>query len=89
MNLIKKGTWPDRYKHIFNPTKIRFTPHFKDLHDRVRGGSKSRKKQGIIAVARKILVTAWAMLRDGKKWSPPQAKSMVQTDPQVASASTA
>jgi hypothetical protein len=55
----------------------------------VRGGSKSRKKQAIIAVARKILVTAWAMLRDAKNWSPPQAKLMTQVDPQVASASTA
>lgn len=68
---------------------IRFNPHFKALYDRVRGGSKSRKKQAIIAVARKILVTAWAMLRDGKNWSPPQAKLMVQADPKLASASTA
>lgn len=68
---------------------IRFDPHFKAVYDRVRGGSKSRKKQAIIAVARKILVTAWAMLRDGKNWSPPQAKLMVQADPKLASASTA
>lgn len=50
---------------------IRYNPHFKALYDRVLGGSKSRKKQAIIAVARKILVTAWAMLRDGTLWRPP------------------
>jgi len=26
-----------------------------------------------VALARKILVRAWAMLRDGKAWSDPQA----------------
>jgi transposase len=64
---------------------LRFNPHFKALYDRVRGGSKSRKKQAIIAVARKILVTAWAMLRDGTIWSPPKLPSVPQVDKQFAS----
>ena len=68
---------------------IRFNPHFKDLYDRVRGGSKSRKKQAIIAVARKILVTAWAMLRDGKNWAPRDAKLIAQSAPTLPSTSTA
>ena len=68
---------------------IRFNPYFKDLYDRVRGGSKSRKKQAIIAVARKILVTAWAMLRDGKNWSPHDAKLIAQSAPTLPSTSTA
>ena len=31
-------------------------------------GSPSRKKIAITAVARKLLVRCWAMLRDGQPW---------------------
>jgi transposase len=39
---------------------------------------KARKKQAIVALARKLLVRCWAMLRDGKRWqgqptAPPAA----------------
>jgi transposase len=37
---------------------------------------KARKKQAIVAVARKLLVRLWAMLRDGTPWrGEPQAKT--------------
>jgi hypothetical protein len=36
------------------------------------GGGQRRKKQAIVALARKILVRSWAMLRDGKPWHDPQ-----------------
>lgn len=50
---------------------LRYNPHFNSLYQRVKGKSKSRKKQAIIAVARKILITAWAMLRDETDWREP------------------
>jgi hypothetical protein len=31
-------------------------------------GGKTRRKQAIVAVARKLLVRCWAMLRDGAPW---------------------
>ena len=34
-------------------------------------GQKNRKKKAIIAVARKLLVRCWAMLRDRQPWSTP------------------
>lgn len=39
-----------------------------EVYERVRRGSVSRKKQAIIAVARRLLIRLWAMLRDGTTW---------------------
>ena len=35
---------------------------------RISRGMKLRKKIAIVALARKLLVRCWAMLRDGKPW---------------------
>ncbi len=40
----------------------------RDIYERVRRGSKKRKKTAIIAVARHMLMRCWAMLRDNKSW---------------------
>jgi transposase len=40
---------------------------------RLTGGGQRRKKQAIVALARRILVRAWAMLRDGRPWHDPEA----------------
>jgi transposase len=53
---------------------LRYNEYFNYLYLRTKGGSKSRKKQAIIAVCRKILVIAWAMLRDETDWKMPQIK---------------
>lgn len=50
----------------------------KELFDRVCGGSKKRRKQAVVAVARKLLIRCWAMMRDEQSWpqeteSPPLA----------------
>ena len=37
---------------------------------RICGKQKTRKKKAAIALARKIAVLAWAMLRDAKDWDP-------------------
>jgi transposase len=39
------------------------------VYEQVRRGSDKRKKIAIVAVARRLLVRLWAMLRDGSEWS--------------------
>ena len=43
----------------------------KDFVQRVSRGVKGRKKIAIVALARKLLVKLWAMLRDNKPWKDP------------------
>jgi transposase len=40
---------------------------------RISGGQKGRVKPAVVALARKLLVRCWAMLRDGRAWDPPDA----------------
>ncbi len=49
--------------------------HFRAVFLRISGGRKSRSKKAIVAVMRKLLVTAWAMLRDGAVYQPRPAAS--------------
>jgi transposase len=46
---------------------LRYNPWARAVYDRLCRG-KARKKQAIIALARKILIRCWAMLRDGAAW---------------------
>ena len=41
--------------------------------DRVSRGIKARRKIAIVALARKLLVRLWAMLRDNKPWRDPDS----------------
>jgi transposase len=38
------------------------------VYQRLTHGGTVRKKQAIVAIARKLLVRCWAMLRDGTTW---------------------
>jgi transposase len=49
---------------------LRYNPWAKHIYDRINGKQKTRKKKAAVALARKIVVTAWALLRDGKDWDP-------------------
>ncbi len=49
---------------------LRYNPWMRAVYERVRRGSKSRKKVAIVAVARRLLIWCWAMLRDGTAWRP-------------------
>ncbi|MDB5328302.1 MAG: transposase, family [Phycisphaerales bacterium] len=40
----------------------------KDVFDRLCHGQCTRRKQAAVALARKILVWCWAMLRDEREW---------------------
>ena len=49
---------------------LRYNVWAKSIYDRICGKQKTRKKKAGIALARKIAVIAWAMLRDEKDWEP-------------------
>ena len=49
---------------------LRYNPWAKGVYERICGKQKTRKKKAGVALARKIAVIAWAMLRDAKDWDP-------------------
>jgi transposase len=51
---------------------VRYNTWARSFYLRLTGGGQRRKKQAIVALARKILVRSWAMLRDQKPWRDPQ-----------------
>lgn len=52
---------------------LRYNAWARGHYQRLTGGGQRRKKQAIVALARKILVRCWAMLRDRQAWRDPQA----------------
>lgn len=48
---------------------LRYNRWARAVFDRLSRG-KARRKQAVVALARKVLVRCWAMLRDGKPWRP-------------------
>src|SRR5262249_58455246 len=50
---------------------LRYNAWARGTYLRLTGGGQRRKKQAIVALARKILVRCWAMLRDRKPWHDP------------------
>jgi transposase len=51
---------------------LRYNAWARGIYHRLTGGGQRRKKQAIVAVARKLLVRCWAMLRDRQPWRDPQ-----------------
>lgn len=47
---------------------LRYNPWARAQYARLTGGTKGRRKPAIVALARKLLVRCWAMLRDGRPW---------------------
>jgi transposase len=47
---------------------LRYNAWARAIYRRLTHGGKTRKKQAIVALARKLLVRCWAMLRDGTVW---------------------
>ncbi len=47
---------------------LRYNPWARATFARLSRGGVSRKKPAIVALARKLLVRLWAMLRDGRPW---------------------
>jgi transposase len=49
---------------------LKTNPWMREVFNRVCRGSKSRRKIAIVAVARRLLIWCWAMMRDEKQWDP-------------------
>jgi transposase len=49
---------------------LRTNPWMKQVFDRVCRGCPSRRKIAIVAVARRLLIWCWAMMRDDRDWDP-------------------
>lgn len=47
---------------------LRYNPWAREVYKRLTAGGQARKKPAVVALARKILVRCWAMLRDGVPW---------------------
>jgi transposase len=47
---------------------LRYNAWARAVYRRLTQGGRTRKKQAIVALARKLLVRCWAMLRDGTAW---------------------
>ena len=58
---------------------LRYNPWAKGVYERICGKQKTRKKKAGIALARKIAVLAWAMLRDEKDWDPKQMARVTES----------
>lgn len=53
----------------------RYNPHFRGVFDQISKGNPTRRKIAVVAVARRLLITCWAMLRDGTDWKSPTPAS--------------
>ena len=58
---------------------LRYNPWAKSVYDRICGKQKTGKKKAAIALARKIAVLAWALLRDEKNWDPIQMLGVTES----------
>ena len=49
---------------------LRYNEWARETYDRIHHGTQARRKKAAIALARKILILAWAMLRDESDYDP-------------------
>ena len=57
---------------------LQYNPRGQQVFARISKGQKSRRKQAAVALARRVLVWCWAMLRDGKDWREVQGQEIKQ-----------
>jgi len=67
-------------------SSLRYNPWAKHVYERIQGKQKTRKKKAAIALARKIAVLAWALLRDEKDWDPKQMLEVTESFGRVSPA---
>ncbi|MGB2863603.1 MAG: hypothetical protein WBC05_09795 [Sedimentisphaerales bacterium] len=71
---LVKGEWDQGNKLLRNLLveacwmSLRYNPWARDTYNRLLRGSPSRKKIAITALARKLVVRCWVMLRDEQDW---------------------
>lgn len=56
---------------------VRCNPELRAFFLRIGGGQKKRKKQAIVAVMRKLLVIAWALLRDKTTYQATRLRTII------------
>lgn len=47
---------------------LRYNPWMRSVYERTLRGSSARRKIAIVAVARRLLIRCWAMMRSGQRW---------------------
>jgi transposase len=57
---------------------LRHNAHGQKVFARISKGQKTRRKQAAVALARRVLVWCWAMLRDGTDWREPAVTTLLQ-----------
>lgn len=57
---------------------LKYNPWARLTYERIHGGKQVRRKKAAVALARRILVIAWAMLRDESDYDP---KKLLRTGP--------
>lgn len=65
---------------------LRFNLWAEQTFNRICGGQKTRRKTAIVAVARKLLVRCWAMLRHNQPWNPDHTSALPIAVSQLSSA---
>ena len=58
---------------------LRYNPWCKAIYQRISGQQKTRRKKAAVALARKIAVIAWAMLRDERDWDPQRMMEVTES----------
>ncbi|MCH7725364.1 MAG: IS110 family transposase [Planctomycetes bacterium] len=59
---------------------LQYNPWARATYDRICGGQKTRKKKAAIALARKIAVVAWSMLKHETDWDPRRMGIVVEEE---------
>ena len=59
---------------------LQYNPWARATYDRIHGGQKTRKKKAAIALARKIAVVAWSMLKHESDWDPRRMEIEVEQE---------
>jgi transposase len=49
---------------------LQYNPWAKAVYQRISGQQKTRRKKAAVALARKLAVIGWALLRDERDWQP-------------------
>ena len=73
----------DTQDYRFQAVSIQYNAWAKTTYERIHGGQKTRKKKAAIALARKIAVVAWAMLKNETDWDPEKAGINLQSAVEV------
>ena len=55
---------------------LQYNPWSRETYDRIHGGKQARKKKAAVAVARKILILAWALIRDDEDYDPKRNRQL-------------